>query len=208
MLIKRVLAMAISCPGRSMILAGDPFRGLLSGQTMVLIPHWSSNSLQYEFRLRAINEIPSIEIPSGSDSSELTVVMMEDSEYVVSSKDLDQVVFMAQSRYPLRETAGAKRCLDLVIEETLLNSNLFQAVKMTNEIVHTTNRWLANPKCGSNVVSRLVRKEADVRPFLNDLKAPGRLTKVVATVEMTKLAITYNVEGRRESRYNIIQKMA
>lgn len=57
-------------------------------------------------------------------------------------------------------------------------------------------------------MSRLVRRGADLQPFLSDFRSPGRLTEVVATLEQTTLAVTYKLEGRRDSRYDAIQNMA
>ncbi|KAL8871449.1 MAG: hypothetical protein Q9198_007417, partial [Flavoplaca austrocitrina] len=166
------------------------------------------DNLQYAGRLRAINDIPPVEVHPGSDCTELTVVMTDDSKYVINPRDLDNIVYMTPGRYPMQETAGAKRCFDLVIEETWLNGELYQAIKMTNEIVHRVNQWLANPRRGSSKMSRLVRRGPDLQPFLGDFPSPGRLTEVVATLELTTLAVTYKLEGRRDSRYDAIQNMA
>ncbi len=57
-------------------------------------------------------------------------------------------------------------------------------------------------------MSRLVRRGPDLQPFLGDFPSPGRLTEVVATLELTTLAVTYKLEGRRDSRYDAIQNMA
>ncbi|KAL8765191.1 MAG: hypothetical protein Q9209_007652 [Squamulea sp. 1 TL-2023] len=166
------------------------------------------NNLQYAGRLRAINDIPPVEVHTGSDCTELTVVMTDESKYVINPRDLDNIVYMTPGRYPMQETAGAKRCFDLVIEETLLNGDLHQAIKMTNGIVYKVNEWLKNPRRGSSKMSRLVRRSGDLQPFLGDFRSPGRLTEVVATLEQATLAVTYKLEGRRDSRYDAIQNMA
>lgn len=166
------------------------------------------NKLQYAGRLRAINDIPPVEVHPRSDCNELTVVMTDDSKYVIHPRDLENIVYMTPGRYPIQETAGAKRCYDLIIEETLLNGDLYQAIKMTNEIVGRVNQWLANPRRVGNVMSRLVRRGPDLQPFLADFRGPGRLTEVVATLAQTTLAVTYKLEGRRDSRYDAIQNLA
>ena len=166
------------------------------------------NNLQYAGRLRAINEIPPVEVNPGSDCTELTIVLTDDSRYVINPRDLDSIVYMTPGRYPMQETTGAKRCFDLVIEETPLNGDLYHAIKMTNDIVYRVNQWLASPRSRSNVVSKLVRKRPDIQPFLGDFRGPGRLTEVVATLNQTTLAVTYKLEGRRDSRYDTIQNLA
>ena len=153
------------------------------------------NNLQYAGRLRAINDIPPVEVHPASDCSELTVVMTDESKYVINPRDLDNIVYMSPGRYPMQETSGAKRFLDLVIEETPLNGDLYEAIKRTNEIVYTVNQWLANPKRGSGMVSKFFRGRSDIQSFLKDFEAPGRLIEAVATLNSTKLAVTYKLEG-------------
>ena len=166
------------------------------------------NTLQYYGRLRTINDIPPVEVHPGSNCTELTIVMTDDSKYVMSPKDLDNIVYMTPGRYPLQETTASKRCFDLIIQETLLNGELYQAVKMTNDIVHKVNQWLANPRRSSGMVSKIVRKRPDHQPFLNDITATGRLVEVFAILNQSTLAVTYKVEGRKISRIDAIQSMA
>ena len=166
------------------------------------------NNLQYAGRLRTINNIPPVEVHPGSDCSELTVVMTDDSKYVISPKDLDNIVYMTPGSYPVQETAGGKRCFDLMIQETLLNGELYQAIKMTNEIVLRVNQWLANPRRGGNMLSKLVRKSSDHQSFLNDVRGTGRLVEVFATLNQATLAVMYKVEGRKVSRIDAVQNMA
>ncbi|KAL9045856.1 MAG: hypothetical protein Q9214_001179 [Letrouitia sp. 1 TL-2023] len=166
------------------------------------------NTLQYSGRLRTINDIPPIEVHPDSGCTELTIVMTDDSKYVMSPKDLDNIVYMTPGTYPLQETAARKRCFDLIIQETFLNDEIYQAVKMTNVIVHKVNQWLANPKRNGGMVSKLVRKRPDHQSFLNDIMATGRLVEVFAMLNQSTLAVTYKVDGRKISRIDAIQSMA
>ena len=207
-LIKRILGNGYLLPGTVEDLGRDTLSWIVkwpeNGFNSTLI----FNNLQYVGRLRAINDIPPVEVHPASDCSELTVVMTDESKYVINPRDLDNIVYMSPGRYPMQETSGAKRFFDLVIEETPLNGDLYEAIKRTNEIVHTVNQWLANPKRGSGVVSKLFRGRSDIQSFLKDFEAPGRLIEAVATLNSTKLAVTYKLEGRRNSRYDAIQNMA
>lgn len=153
------------------------------------------NTLQYAGRLRTINDIPPVEVHPRSDCTELTNVMTDDSRYVMSPQDLDNIIYMTPGRYPVQVTVGGKRCYDVIIQETLLNGELYQAIKMTKNIVHRVNQWLANPRRGGNVVSKLVRRRSDYQPFLNNSRGTGRLMKVLAILDQATLAITYKMEG-------------
>ena len=116
------------------------------------------NTLQYAGRLRRINDIPPVEVHPRSDCTELTNVMTDDSRYVISPRDLDNITYMTPGRYPVQETVGEKPCYDLTIQETLLNGELYQTIKMRKQIVHRVDQWLDNPRRGGNVVSKLVRE--------------------------------------------------
>ncbi|KAM0797109.1 hypothetical protein BDR22DRAFT_824619 [Usnea florida] len=166
------------------------------------------NNLQYAGRLRAINNIPPVEVHPGSDCTELTVVMTDDSKYVISARDLDNIIFMTPGSYPMQNTEEGKRCFDLVIREIQLDVELYQATKMTNEIVHNVNQWLANPRRGGNLMSKMVRKRSDHQSFLNDVRGSGRLVRMVATLDRAILAVTYKVDGRKVSRIDAVQTMA
>lgn len=207
-LIKRILADGYLLPGTVEDLGRRSLSWIIKwpedGFNSTLI----FNNLQYAGHLRAINDIPPVEVHPGSDCTELTVVMTDDNKYVINPKELDNIVYMTPGRYPMQETTGEKRYVDLVIEETWLNGDLYQAIKMTNEIVHTVNQWLANPRRATGMISKLVGKRADLERFLDDFEAPGRLTEVVASLECKTLAVTYKLEGRRDSRYDAIQNMA
>ncbi len=166
------------------------------------------NTLQYTGRLRTINNILPVKVHPESDCTELTVVMTDDSKYVISPRDLDKIIYMTPGDYPVQETAEGKRCFDLKIQETQLDGELYQAIKMTNEIVHRVNQWLANPRRGGNVMSKWVRKRPDHQPFLNDVRGSGRLVKVIAKLDQAILAVTYKADGRKISRMDAIQNMA
>lgn len=84
---------------------------------------------------------------------------------------------------------------DLIIQETLLNGELYQAIKITKKIVHRVKKWLANPRRGGNVVSKLAQRTSDYQPFLNDVRGTGRLVKVLAILNQATLAITCKMEG-------------
>ena len=166
------------------------------------------NTLQYAGRLRTINNIPPVEHHPGFNCAELTVVMTDDSKYVISPQDLDSINYMTPGRYPVQETAERKRFLDLVIEERPLDCELYQAIKVTNQIVHRVNQLLASPRQGGNVVTKIIRKRSDHQSFLNNVRGSGRLVKVFATLDQVVQAVTYKVDGRKVSREDAIQNMA
>ena len=127
---------------------------------------------------------------------------------MISPGDLDNIIYMTPGSYPVQETTEGRRFFDLVIQERQLDGELNQAIKMTNEIVQRVNQWLANPRRGSNVVSKLVRKRPDYQPFLNDFRGSGRLVKLFAILDQATLAVTYKVNGRKVSRVDAMHNMA
>ena len=86
------------------------------------------NFLQYAGRLRTFNDIPPVEVHHASHYTELTVVMTDDSKYVINPRDLKLITCMTPGAYPLLETAARKTYCDLNIQGTLLNGELLQAV--------------------------------------------------------------------------------
>ena len=165
------------------------------------------NSLQYAGRLRTINDIPPVEVYPASHCTELTVVMTDDSKYVISPRDLELITYMTPGVYALQETAGRKKCHDLTVQETWLNGELYQAIKMTNDVVDKVNHWLASRKSG-NKLSKMVRRNSDHQPLFKDFRAPGKLEEVVATLQHTTLAITYKIDGRKIGRIDAAQSFA
>lgn len=91
------------------------------------------NTLQYAGRFRTINDIPSIEVNPGSNSSELTVELTDGSKYTINPKDLESIIYMTPGIYPMQEAIGSKSVHDLLIQETEINRDLYHAIKISNE---------------------------------------------------------------------------
>ena len=166
------------------------------------------NTLQYVGSLRTINDIPPIEVHPGTNCTELTVVMTDDSKYTIHPQDLENIMYMTPGSYPVQETAGRGRFHDLSIRETLLNDELCKAVKLINEIVSKVNQWLAAPKRSTKLKNKLVRQRSDNQLFLNDIGISGRLMEVVAVLKHTTLAVAHKVEGRRIGKADVVHTMA
>ncbi|ERF72767.1 hypothetical protein EPUS_09414 [Endocarpon pusillum Z07020] len=167
------------------------------------------NHLQYAGRLRTINDIPPVEVHPGSKCTELTVVMTDDSKYIISPRDLDGIVNMTPGKYVVQATKGEKQCYDLLIQEKPLNDEIYKAIKQTNEIVHLVNYWLANPTKRRNaMINKILPKKSEPQPFLNEFRATGRLVEVLAFLNKSTLAVTYKLEGRKLSRIDAIQNLA
>lgn len=206
--IKRILADGYLLPGTVKYLGRPCLSWIVEWPEQGFKSTTIFNTMQYAGRLRTINDIPPIEVHPESDCTELTIVMTDDSKYVINPRDLDNIIYMTPGVYPMQETARRKRCFDLMIQETLLNGELNQAIKMTNEIVQRVNQWIANPKRSSTMMSRIVRKRPDSQPFLNDVRGTGRLVETFALLNQTTLAVTYKENGRKISRIDAIQNMA
>ncbi|KAL8937938.1 MAG: hypothetical protein Q9211_003437 [Gyalolechia sp. 1 TL-2023] len=143
------------------------------------------NNLQYSKDLRTMNDIPPIELNPNGSLKEVTVILTDDSEFVIRAEDLEKVTCLTGGAYPVQETSPAKRSFDLIIHETQINSELYKAIQMTNSIIQRVN-----PE------------------FLNEMTGSGRLTKNVATLRQHNLAVAYKVEGRKISRTDALRNMA
>ena len=165
------------------------------------------DTLQYAGRFRTINEIPPVDTnPVGADSSELTIEMSDDSKYVIDPKDLESIIYMTPGVYVMKCTTGRKTLQDLVIEEKLLNGELYTAIDMTNAIVGDVNSWLSNSKRDKKLLKW--PRKAGEHFSLRDVQGTGRLVEVYAFLDQKTLAVTYKVDGRRISRVDAAQNLA
>ncbi|KAL8949917.1 MAG: hypothetical protein Q9222_004006 [Ikaeria aurantiellina] len=165
------------------------------------------NNLQYSGPMRTMNDIPPFELNPMSSLNEVTVVLTDDSKYVVSSEDLEKITCFTPGAFPVQEATPAKRSFDLMIHETSINGDLYKAMQMMNSIVGKVNIWLANPM-KSGIKGRFLKKHALKPHFLNEMLGSGRLTKNVALLFQRTLAVAYKVEGHKISRTDAIRNMA
>ena len=166
------------------------------------------NNLQYQGRLRTINEIPPIEIHPGAGMEEVMVIMTDLSQYTISSKDLEKITCLTPGVYSVREAGTGNRLYDLNIEDTEINGELQDAISKTNTIIQRVNRWLATTGPKTSVKNRLLRPNRVEPMFFNEYKGSGRLTRNVAILNHGRLAISYKVEGKKISRTDCVRSMA
>ncbi|KAL9607950.1 MAG: hypothetical protein Q9167_007188 [Letrouitia subvulpina] len=188
----------------------------LGRQSLSWIVKWSEqgfkstavfNNLQYSGRLRTMNDIPPIELNPNGNLNEVTVIMTDDSKWVINAEDLEKVTCLTPGAYPVQEATPIKRSFDLNIHETWINGELYKAIQMTNSIIGRVNAWLAGPT-RSNMKSRLLKKHSIKPDFLNEMLGSGRLTKNVALLRQQTLAVAYKVEGRKINRIDAVRNMA
>ena len=166
------------------------------------------DNLQYQGRLRTINDIPPIQIHPGASTEEITVIMTDLSQYTISSEDLERITCLTPGIYSIREAGVGNRNYDLNIEDTEINGELQDAISKTNTIIQDVNRWLATTGPKPSVKNRLLRPNRVEPMFFNEYKGSGRLTRNVAILNHGRLAIAYKVEGKKISRTNCVRNMA
>lgn len=79
------------------------------------------NTLQYQGRLKTMNDIPPIALHPGASMKEVTAVMTDGSQYTMSSTDLEKITCLAPGVYSIQEASQDHRNYDLVIDETPIN---------------------------------------------------------------------------------------
>lgn len=153
-----------------------------------------------------MNDIPPIELNPAGSLKEVTVIMTDDSKYVVGSDELEKITCLMPGAYSVQETTPAKRMFDLIIHETQINGELYKAIQMINALIAKVNAWMANPAKISGKM-RLIRRNNAEPQFIGEMQGSGRLTKSVALLLQKNLAIAYKVEGRKISRSEAIRDM-
>ncbi|KAL8662362.1 MAG: hypothetical protein Q9202_004757 [Teloschistes flavicans] len=208
-MVKRILEIGYLLPGT----IGDLGRSELSW-----IVKWPDkgfkstgvfDNLQYRGALRTMNEIPPIDLNPNGSLKEVTVVLTDGSTYIIGAEDLEKVTCLTGGRYPVQEPTLAKRSFDLIIHETQINSELYKAIQMTNSLIQKVNLWLAGAASNSLFPKlRFLKLKTSKPEFLGDVPGSGRLTKSVATLRRSTLAVAYKVDGRKISRTDALRNMA
>ena len=167
------------------------------------------SNLQYGGRLRAMNDIPHIEInPGGASLKEVTVVMPDLAQYTIDATDLERIICLTPGTYPIREAGASHLNHNLLIEENEISGDLHEAIRRTNAIIQEVNTWLASTNLRGNVRSRLRDKGRNEQVHFTEYKGSGRITRNVAILNHAKMAIAYKVEGRNISRTDVVRSMA
>ncbi|KAL2040411.1 hypothetical protein N7G274_006854 [Stereocaulon virgatum] len=166
------------------------------------------DDLQYQGRLRAMNEIPPVEIHPEASIEEVMVIMADLSQYTISSKDLEKITCLTPGVYSVREAGMGNRLYDLNIEDTDINGELQDAIKKIDTIIQRVNRWLGTTGPRTSVKNRLLRPNRVEPMFFNEHKSLGRLIRNVAILNHGRLAISYQVERKKISRTDCVRSMA
>ena len=167
------------------------------------------SNLQYGGRLRAMNDIPPIEINPGRASlKKITVVMTDLAQYTIDATDLENIICLNPGTYPVREAGASHLNHDLIIEEYEIDGDLHEAIGRTNSIIQEVNTWPASMNLRGNVRSQLRGKGRNEPLSFTEYKGSGRFTRNVAILNDVKMAVAYKVKGRKTSRTDVIRSMA
>jgi hypothetical protein len=129
------------------------------------------NNLQYAgCSLKAINDIPPIELHPEACMAELTVFLTNGEKYIIGSEDLERITCLLPGSYSVIETGQNGKNFDLEIQEFAINGELYEAIRRMNEIIRHWNLALTAPS-KSRALSFPFRgqKWKDIG-FLNDIK--------------------------------------
>jgi hypothetical protein len=166
-------------------------------------------NLQYSGQFRTINEIPPITLNREVVSSELTVILSNGGNYIVSHVDLENIIRMTPGRYSVTEAGEGGRSFDLDIIDVWVNQPLFRAIGEINAILGLVKSILpVRPK--SEIVRqidtllrsgsfRTNRRKYD-DSFLPEIKGCGRLTYNVAKLNGHFLAMACKVEWKENQQ--------
>ena len=164
--------------------------------------------LQFYGPLRTINDIPPMELHPSDGLNEVTVIMTDNNRYEISAEDLEQITCLNPGVYPVQDTSGSMKIFDLAIREEPMNAELLEAIRCLNINIRKFNTLLASPKRRQGFRSMSVMKKSPAElPFFNEVQGPGRLTKHVALLCGTNLAVAYKAEGRVVSRMEALRNM-
>ena len=154
--------------------------------------------LQYSgCRLKAINEIPRMDLHPEKCLKELTVHMMDGGQYIIDSRHLEKMTKMKAGIYNLVEARHGGRQSQLEVHESDLTTHLDSAIAIINSIIDEINRLLAAPK--QKKIFRVSRPLA----MLANFHGSGRITRHSAQLNGKKIAVAFKVEGRKITRRDV-----
>jgi hypothetical protein len=114
--------------------------------------------------------------------------------------------------YSIQEALSNGIRYDLEIREINLNEATRAAVKAINPIIKLANSWLATPIRRRSTLGRIPGIRSS-KPrlelhMLNECRTSGRLTKHMAMLGQTMLAVAYKLEGRKITLSDAVGIMA
>jgi hypothetical protein len=89
------------------------------------------------------------------------------------------------------------------VVEQHLNRDIYEAIRKINSIVKVLNH-LSTQRKGFN---RVFGRRSNEIALLQECSGSGRLTKGIATLDRTTLAVTYKIEGRKTARKDAVRTM-
>ena len=187
----------------------------LGRETLSWVVNWPENGfksteifrhLQYAgCRLKAINEISPMELHPEMSLKELTVRMIDGTQYIIDSRDLERITRMSTGKYIMVDARQNSRKHYLEIKELHVNSQVDAAIAKCNLIIDQWNKWLAAPR--HRLTKLLPSKKHLESAMLNNLSGTGRMTLHLAQLNQDVLTVAYKVEGRKVTRRDAWRNM-
>jgi hypothetical protein len=172
-------------------------------------------NMQYSGSSRTINEIPPVNLnPDVIMGSEITVILSNNRNYVISTSDVENIIRMTPGRYSVTEAAQGGRSFNLDVTDIWVNQPLFRAITEINSILGLVKSII--PTTPKNQLVRRMGTFLSTGAFRSDsrkyddasmpaLRGCGRLTYHAGTLNGHFVAMTYKVDGRKISRQELIR---
>ncbi|MCJ1358322.1 MAG: hypothetical protein MMC33_008321 [Icmadophila ericetorum] len=154
------------------------------------------NNLQYHgCHLRAINDIPPIEVHREGGPKEITVLLSNGNTVVIGSADVDGITAFSPGRYTVQESGSGSRLFDLEIQEIWVNRHIAQATRVINQVIDEYNKWQG--QASKRKVLKMPGSKGTGHGFLKGFKGEGRITRHMALLNQDTLAIAYKIDGSK-----------
>jgi hypothetical protein len=144
------------------------------------------NGNSQQASVRAINEIPPLDISSDDRDNDLLAIFTNDVKYRVSPIDADDISAMRKGTYLLScvDKKSGFASVNLEIEDEILNKPFLEATKKLNSIVEEIKSFFGGPNPGPrrkwglagrvpSAVFTPVEEPAEARRFWADIVTPG-----------------------------------
>ena len=98
------------------------------------------NYLQFNERLRIINNIFSIELFSIDKFKKITIILINNNKHKINVDNLTQIICFVFETYFVREITFVKKTFDLIIQEIYVNIELYEIIKIINAFIVNVNK--------------------------------------------------------------------
>jgi len=186
----------------------------LGRESLSWSPKWSGycrssevfKDLQYAKKdcdLRAINEIPALDLHPETSYSEVAVELSDRSIVNVSSKDIEQIELLVPNIYVVKDcTEVNPKHRNLRVEERVINEDLCKAIKLMDNLIDRYNSDLQDKPGRPSMIAKFLNQKQPSQ-FMHRLGGSTPITMNDAFIDSTFLASCFKKGGRRISRFEV-----